>query len=290
MRYNKTQWILIASSLALLLIMYAFGRTKPKLRQGEAEAVSSSTLSKEIILQEQIAKLDSTKLAWWQELETQRKEAPDLVQQAEVLKLMSRTWNEWENFACGAIFAAQVAELTQSAEAWAIAGTSYGIAYQRSEDLELRKFAARKSIAAFEQAAALEPDSLRHRLNEAVMWIDLADVDPSVMPMEGVRRLQALEEQYPKSVQLYLTLGRLSFARTGDVEKGIPRLEKILTLAKEQEVDKGILLECHYYLAQGYEKLKQPEKALEHYESGMALAEDPDLRKQFQELSSQIRE
>lgn len=286
MQKSRTSQIaLLSTSLLFLVFMYAFGRITPNKKKGEEE----EQLTEEVLLSEARNALDSSQIVWLAELDKQKAQASNLEEEGQVLKLLSKTWNEWGNFAAGAVYATEVAKLIPSAEAWSIAGTTYGIAFQRSEDVVLKQFAARKAIHAFEQAASMEPDSLQHHINEALMHVELSGIDATVMPMTGIQKLLTLDKKYPDNVTVSMVLGRLSLMRSGDVEKAIKRFEKVTTIATAEK-DREDLLEAHFLLVECYKQLKNTEKILYHYDQCIALTKSDKLmqndlinaRKQFE--------
>lgn len=274
----------LLGTLGLIILLYSLGRTKPLHKKG-AEETAATTITTEGVLAAARNGLDSTQRNWIAELEKQRAtaSASDIAQEIEVLKLLSRTWNEWGNFAVGGYYAEQVAELRPSGDAWSIAASTYGIAFNRSKDDANRRWAAQKSVDCFRKAMQLEPDTLRHQINEAVMLLDLSSVDASVMPMEGVTKLRELDNKYPNNVGINMTLGRLSLARSGDIEKAIPRFENILKIHQTDSTKVALedLMEAHFSLADCYGQLKQNDKALTHYDQCIALATDEALRQEI---------
>lgn len=263
------QLTLVSSSLFLLLLLNAFGRTIPNQKKG-AEEAKEEQVTEEVLLSEARNALDSSQIAWLAELDKQKAQATNLEEEGQVLKLLSKTWNEWGNFAAGAVYASEVAKLVPSAESWSIAGTTYGIAFQRSEDVVLKQFAARKAIHAFEQAAAIDPDSIQHQINEALMHVELSSIDATVMPMAGIQKLLSLDKKYPDNVTVSMVLGRLSLMRSGDIEKAIKRFEKVTTIATTEK-DQENLLEANFLLVECYTQLKNTEKVLYHYDQCIAL-------------------
>lgn len=207
------QIALVSGSVLLLVLMYAFGRTVPLQKKGAKEAAEQQ-MTEEVLLSEARNSLDSGKIAWLAELDRQKSQASTLEEEGQVLKLISKTWNEWGNFAAGAVYATEAAKLLPSAESWSIAGTTYGIAFQRSEDVVLKKFVARKAILAFEEAASMEPDTLQHQINEALMHVELSSIDATVGPMTGIKKMLNLDKKYPDNITISMVLGRLSLMRT----------------------------------------------------------------------------
>ena len=132
---------------------------------------------------------------------------------------------------------------------------------------------------AFEEAIKLEPDTIPHRINEALMYVELSTVDKSVMPMTGAQKLLALDKEYPNNVSINLALGRLSMLRSGDFQKAVKRFENVTTLPNATATDK---LESHYMLVECYKQLNQPDKVLANLDACIQLsAYDKALQAEF---------
>ncbi len=278
---NKTQWLLIGAAILLLLGLYFLPNRLPKTKKGQETATQDSiALNGEAVLLQARKSLDSNQLQLLNGIETRKAQAANIKTEIEIYKELSKTWNGWENFAAGGFYAQKVAELQPTGEAWAIAGTTYGIAFRKDNDVKVKKFAALTAIECFQQAAKIEPDTVRHRINEAVMYIDLSEVDMSVPPMAGAQKLLALDKDFPQNIEINFALARLSMTRSGDFNKAAKRLEQILTFANLNKIDK---LETHYLLTQCYQQLKQKDKALIHFDAAIALADDDKgVRSQLQ--------
>jgi tetratricopeptide (TPR) repeat protein len=198
--------------------------------------------------------------------------------------LISRTWNEFGNFAAGGYFAQKVAELKPSGEAWAISGSTYGIAFNKElADVALKKYLGRKAVDALKKAYELEPDSVHYGINEAIMYVELSMVDPKVMPMTGAKKMLELDKKHPDNISINLQLGRLSFNRSGDMQKAIPRFEKVLKLAElSKKEEAGLILEAHFSLAEAYAKIDEKEKSAFHYKKCIELtADNPSIQKEL---------
>lgn len=288
MSLSKLQLGLLTASGVLLCVLLFLGRTKPHTKKGaEKDAEANVVLTMDAVLTEARMKLDSVKGAWLTDLDKRKAQAGTLEEESRVLKLISRTWNEYDNFLAGGYYAVQVAQLEQSATAWALAGTTFGIAYNKEGDNAKKKLAAQEAIKAFQQAIALEPDTVRHAINEAVMYIDLSTVDASVMPMEGVLKLRELDEKFPDNVAVNMTLGRLSATRTKDWAKAKPRFEKVIAIAATKAVDSKILMEAHYFLIECYETEQSHDKVLFHYDACIKLSENSSVIRQKLEEAKQ---
>jgi len=285
MRLNTTQIIVIAVSVLLFIMLLTFGRTKPLHKKG-AELASDTLppLNDQAMLAGAKAALDSAKLNVLSNLEQQKAQAKNLEEEVLILKLISRTWNEFGNFAAGGYFAQKVAELKPSGEAWAISGSTYGIAFNKElADQALKKYLGHKAVDAFKKASSLEPDSIHYAINEAVMYVELSMADPKVMPMTGAQKLLELDKKHPNNISINLQLGRLSFTRSGDMQKAIPRFEKVLKLAVDKNTaDAAVVLEAHFSLAEAYAKIDDKEKSAFHYKKCIELtADNPSVQQEL---------
>jgi tetratricopeptide (TPR) repeat protein len=276
MRLNTTQIIVIAVSVLFFFMLLTFGRTKPVHKKGDESATDTlPPLNDQAMLAGAKAALDSTQLNFLSNLEQQKAQAKNLEEEVLVLKLISRTWNEFGNFAAGGFYAQKVAELSSSGDSWAIAGSTFGIAFNKEmKDLHLKKFLGHKAVSSFQKAVQIAPDSISYAINEAVMYVELSMVDPKVPPMTGAQRLLALDKKFPDNLNINLQLGRLSFTRSGDVQKAIPRFLKVIELSKKSKVEIGFLLEANFSLAECYKQLKEKEKTVFYYKECMKLSAD----------------
>ncbi len=171
---------------------------------------------------------------------------------AEILKQLSGQWFGLKEYALAGYYAAQIAEMAPSGETWSIAGATYAIGLQQSQEEQVKAFCAGRAVQAFENAISLEPAELTHKINLALV---LTDRPPQDNPMKGIQMLLDLNQKNPDQPGVLFHLGRLAM-RTGQFGKAVERLEKTVIL------DPG-RTEAYCLLAQAYQELSQREKALE---------------------------
>lgn len=289
MRFNHIQIIVLVSAVILFALLLSIGRTKPLNKKGDDKAAESDTLppmKDEVMLAGARKSLDSIQLNLISELESRVSQAKNIEEEVLVFKLISRTWNEFGNFAAGAYYAQKVAELNPSGETWAVAGTSFGIAFNREmADIGLKKYLGNKAVLSLQKAVELEPDSISYAINEAIMYVELSMVDSKVLPMTGAQKLLALDKKHPDNININLQLGRLSYTRSGDVQKAIPRFIKVIELSEKSKFDnKAIVLEANFSLAECYKQLGNKEKTLYYYKKCIELSSDnPTVQKELQQ-------
>jgi tetratricopeptide (TPR) repeat protein len=289
MRLNPIQIIVLVSTVILFALLLSVGRTKPLNKKGDDSAAESDTLpplTDEVMLAGARKSLDSVQINLISELESRVTQAKNIEEEVLVFKLISRTWNEFGNFAAGAYYAQKVAELKSSGESWAVAGTSFGIAFNREmADIGLKKYLGNKAVVALQKAIEQEPDSISYAINEAIMYVELSMVDSKVLPMTGAQKLLALDKKHPDNININLQLGRLSYTRSGDVQKAIPRFLKVIELSEKSKLDsKAIILEANFSLAECYKQLGNKEKTLYYYKKCVELSSDnPKVQKELQQ-------
>jgi len=276
MSLSKMQIGVITGTVFLLFGLVLLGQrgyTSPTTKKGETkQGEPKDILTEEVVLAQARNSLDSSQQVWLAELDRQKEQAPTITQEAEVLKLLSRTWFEYSNYIVSGYYARKAAELLQTGEAWGIAGTTYGAAFSASQQVDEKKLAAHQAINALAKARELEPDTLQHALNEGLMYLELSAVDATVMPMKGVQLLQELAKKHPNNVMVMMTLGRLSATRSGDLAKAKPRFEQVLAIAETQAVSEELLLEANYFLIECYKKEDNKEKVLFHFDEAIRLS------------------
>jgi tetratricopeptide (TPR) repeat protein len=289
MRLNPIQIIVLVSTVILFALLLSVGRTKPLNKKGDDSAAESDTLppmTDEVMLAGARKSLDSVQINLISELESRVTQAKNIEEEVLVFKLISRTWNEFGNFAAGAYYAQKVAELKSSGESWAVAGTSFGIAFNREmADVGLKKYLGNKAVVALQKAVEQEPDSISYAINEAIMYVELSMVDSKVLPMTGAQKLLALDKKHPDNININLQLGRLSYTRSGDVQKAIPRFLKVIELSEKSKLDnKAIILEANFSLAECYKQLGNKEKTLYYYKKCIELSSDnPKVQMELQQ-------
>lgn len=268
------------------------GYTVPATKKGQPTADNPvDFLTEEIVLADARNTLDSSQTAWLTYLDREKAQAATIEEEAEVLKLISRTWYENGNYLASGYYAKKVAELLQTGDAWSIAGTTYAAAFNTGKENDIKKLAAQKAIEAISNAKSMQPDSLQHRINEGLMYLELSSVDATVMPMKGVQLLQQLDRDFPNNVRVNMTLGRLSATRTRDLAKAKPRFEKVLEIATTKPVSEEILLEAHYFLIDCYKQEENSEKVLYHYNMMIELSgEQPSVKAQMERAKQQYLE
>ena len=252
---TRAQYATIGLSILLLLVLYFGCETIPhKFRQLEkSRAIAAESADITLLQEEAKGQLSSEQLSALLSLEQQlEKSASDSIR-AETLRQLSSQWFQLGYEPIAGAYAQQVAELVNSAESWAIAGSTYAIGLQKSKDETIKDFCAGRAVQAFENAVSLAPEDLSYKVNLALVYAERPEAEN---PMKGIQMLLELDRNNPDQPAVLFHLGRLGI-RTGQYDKAIQRLEKVLALDPSR-------FDAYCLLAQAYAGLGNSAKAGEY--------------------------
>lgn len=169
-----------------------------------------------------------------------------------VLKDLASAWYQVGKPIVSGYYAEKIAKIVSDGETWSIAGKTYLFALQKTEDIQKRQYTWSHAIDAFENARSLDPESIEHKVNLALCYVENA---PKDMPMKGILMLLDLNKKHPNNIGILLSLGRLGI-KTNQLDKARKRLEKVLDLDPENNEANCLLLSI-------FEKMGNTEKYTE---------------------------
>jgi tetratricopeptide (TPR) repeat protein len=172
------------------------------------------------------------------------------IQKNQQLKELAGAWFQAGSPLLSSNEADKIAELEKTDAAWSIAGASWQIAGNSSNEPKTREYCGKHAVSAFENAVSLKPSEVAHQVNLAAVY---ADFPPADNPMKAVLMLKDLEAKNPDNYLVLNALGRLAI-RTGQWEKAIARFEKTLAIDPKNK-------QANCLLADAYEGAKQTVKA-----------------------------
>ncbi|MCB0553632.1 MAG: tetratricopeptide repeat protein [Phaeodactylibacter sp.] len=254
---TKLQWAVIASAVVLFLTLYFTCDTKPRDIQAleKSRALAGESTDVTALLTEAKASLSPAQSSPVLALEAQLDKALEDSSRVEVLKQLSGQWYQLGVPALAGYYAQQVAEANGTEEAWSIAGTTYTICIQNSQEPKVRDFCTGRAVQAFENAISINPANLAHQVNLALAY---TANPPQDNPMKGILMLRSLNQSNPDNVLILNTLARLAL-KTGQFSRAVERLEHALSI--EPDNTDSICL-----LAQAYEGAGETAKAAEFTE------------------------
>ena len=225
---TRLQYITIGSVLVLFLILYLACDTKPpRQRQIEkSRALMAEATDIDNLIKEAQSELTPDQISTLQVLEQELQNAEGDSARIAVYKQLSSRWYASGQVAIAGHYAQQIADLNNTEEAWSIAGTTYAICVQRTDDPKVKTYCQQRAISAYENAISLNPDNVSHKVNLALSYTEMP---PENEPMKGVLMLREIQGEYPENVLVLNTLARLAI-QTGQYERATQRLEQALAI------------------------------------------------------------
>lgn len=250
---TKLQIFVVLSAILLFFALYFGFDTVPSEQKSiEATRVSAQTSTTITNLlreaKQDIAK--SATAATLRVLEQQVELAENDSAKIAAFEALSSAWYKQEEVAIAGFYAQELASIGQSETAWSIAGTTYAICVQRDEREKVKQFCRDRAVESFESAISLNPSSVQHQLNLALVY---TEHPPQENPMKGILMMLDLNKKNPDDVLVLFNLARLGM-QTGQYEKAANRLERAYSLAPEK-------IEIACMLAEAYQKLNRTQDA-----------------------------
>ena len=250
---GKRQWFLLAIGFLFAgLIYFAFDIRPPESEERDrVRLMNASTTSEEVLIRDGLKILDKNVQSEIRALGMGLREAKNAEDSIQLYKQLSGSWYAVNNAVIAGLYAEKVAELEQSAASWGIAGTTFALASKKEQSNSKEQlYAIERSRSAFESAISLDPEEVDYRVNLAVTY---ADFPPKDNPMQGIQSLLALSRNYPDHAGVLYQLGRFGL-QTGQYEKAIGRLEKVIKMEPDRR-------NAYCLLVEAYEQIGNIEKA-----------------------------
>lgn len=240
---NKAQWISILSAVLIFVVLYFVLDTSPKdFRDLEkSRSVSSEQTSSAILIKDAKESINPADLASLELLEQEFHSTSSDSVKIEFGKRLSGRWFDLKQVAVAGHYAQLIAEIENQADSWGIAGTTFALCMQRSQNEVEKDYCTKRAIESFENAISLNPEASNHKVNLALVY---ADNPPDGNPMKGIQMLLGMNKENPDDVQVIKSLARLGM-KTGQYEKALGRLLKAKSLTPEDTSIDCMLMEIY---------------------------------------------
>jgi len=250
----RSQYITIACFIALFLVLHFGCDTKSKEHKAveKSRAQNFEHVSIQRVINEAQDKLPVNAKTALMQMQEQLARADSDSAKVNLHKSMASLWFANEEPLISGHHAEQIAQIEKSAESWNIAGTTYSIAAQRSDDDLQRQHAQKKSRAALENAISMDSENIDSKINLALSYVE------SEAPMRGIMMLKDLNTEHPENIPVLMQLGKLSI-RSGQMDKAVERLTKVIELRPTFKEAHCLLAEV--YTRKGDTELASKEKA-----------------------------
>lgn len=258
MKNREQAYYILGAIIVLALLFFGFD-TKPSTQKilEKSRVLNTPAFDIEGMRTEAKKNLPADQAQYAETLESQLRFAGSDSIKINLLMSLSGFWYQAGKPLLAGHYARLIAESQQSAESWSITGTTFASALSNPDIQADHKIIARdQAVAAFENAISLEPDSVTHRINLALSYVEVPE---SGQPMKGIQMLASLAEKYPDSPLPSYHLASLAM-RTGQVGRAQERIEQALTIDSTD-----IRIVC--LAADIYTEAAMPEKARRWTES-----------------------
>jgi len=274
---TKSQVGLIISAIALVLLLFFFGRNIPIKESGlSGKSTVTGDFDIDAYIEEAKQKLmlkpkDSISLL--QSLISKRK--PDSLNII-YLQQIAGIWENNSNFALASEFHKRVASIDSTASIWEFAGDKLFEAYEISTDSLLRNYLLNNAVDAYTNVTLIDSLLIKPKVKLASLHVDELQ-----NTMAGVTLLLDVVKKEPQHVVANLTLGRLSIV-SGQLNKAKQRLNTVLEIEPENT-------EALLFLAGVYEQTDEPGKAIEYYEKCKTLIKNPNIKQNIDNYLNKLK-
>jgi len=273
---SKFQSALIAGAVALVLLLFFFGRNTPLKTLNDTNNIDSSTVFDidayaEKVKQELMLKPKDS-LILLQSLVSKRK--PDSLNLI-YLQQIAGIWENNSKFALASEYHKRIAVIDSTAGRWEFAGDKLFEAYKISSDSLLRNYLLNNAVESYVNVTLIDSSLVDTKVKLASLQIDEMQ-----NTMAGVTLLLDVVKKEPKHLAANITLGRLSLV-SGQFDKAKQRLNTVLSVEPENT-------EALLYLAGVYEQTGETDKAIEYYKKCRVLIENPAIKQNIDKYLNKL--
>ena len=280
---QKSQVLLVGAALALLVILFAFGRTVPRSdkqpmssaapMQGSSQDVEPIAFSE--LLSVAKSKIPSEKLLQVNTIETNVVRGDVKSQQIAAFRQLYNLWDSLNQLPVAAYYLGEAAKLENSEKSLTFAANLFSAHLQHAEDPRVAKWEAGQAISLFDQAIQLNPENDTLKISQAMVFMNTGE------PMKGVGKLREIVAVHPDNIDAQVTLANLAIT-SGQYDKAIERLEGVN--AKQPNNAKVL-----FVLAEAYRSQGNKAKAIELFEKSKQFMEDAELKKEVDSYIKSIK-
>ena len=264
---KKPQWITIGVALAVVLIIYKFGRTTPSKTLTKPSAAHSVDLT-DSILNYAKSQINAQQLVRITTLENSISRGAVKDQQLKVYHQLAHFWSDSVGFFPPyAWYEAESARLENSEKSLTFAAHLFLNNLQDERNADFKRWEALQAKDLFERSLKINPnnDSSKVGLGACYLFGNI-----SAAPMEGLGKIMEVVKNDSTNVFAQMTLAKGAML-SGQYDKAITRL--LLVNRLQPENPEVILM-----LADAYEKSQDNSNAVKWYKRSLPFMGRPDVR------------
>jgi predicted Zn-dependent protease len=266
---NKNQIIAIVSCAVLCAGVYLFTSIKkPKVTTTATPAQNEQTtgLNIEEYVAETSAKIENDSL---------RAEVEELTK-TNNYEGLAQTFAKIDKPLAVAYYLYKKASATNTITDWVRSGDYSMMLMQSAPDDKAKTYLSNNAIESYKSAVAIDSTQTENRLRLASAYME-----GGTQPMQGVSILLDVVKKDSNNIDALLMLGRFGLI-SGQYDKAIARLEKILYLQPQNS-------EALLMLAEAHNNLGHKEKALELLEKCKKTVSSPELKSEIDKYIQSIK-
>lgn len=266
---KKQQIILVAGAVALLGVIFLFGRTVPPKKAASENPAAETAAAFDInqVLEASKARLTPEQQGRIAQLESAVVRGNVKEQQAAVYRQLAAFYRDTAHLLLPfAYYTGEAAKLENSEKSLTFAAHFFLENARKQQDQGMRKWMATASKELFEQALVLDPgnDSLKVGLGACYLFGNI-----SANPMEGILAIREVAERDPSNMYAQYMLG-MGGLMSGQLDRAIERFETVLG----REPDN---VEVKLLLAETFERKGDKTGAIRWYEEVKTHVGNPDI-------------
>lgn len=281
---RRNQLLLIGLAVAVVTVLYAFGRITPKVQEhdhahapGAAMPQGQATVADfKDLLQKAKEKVPAEKLAEITGLENTVVRGDVKSQQITAYMQLYTIWDSLNELPVAAHYLAEAAKLENSGKSLTFAANLFLDHLSHTQDAGVRMWEANNAMELLDKAIALQPnnDTLKIKLGSLL-------VSNTSEPMKGIAMLRDVAERNPDFLDAQLTLANFSIT-SGQFDKAVERMEEVLK--RHPDEPKALFL-----LAVAYQNKGEKDKAVDLLRQCRKLIKDPSLAAEIDEYIKSIQ-
>lgn len=254
----KLQSILVLMGLGLFSLLYFGFDVKPRkfdsIERNRSLATQNTDISN--LIRDVQSTLSPNQASLLIALEREIETAATDSVKTELLKQLSGKWYEYGQPHIAGFYAEQVAAIENTIDAWSIVGTSFAATFKGPFEEKVKTYSLERAVSAFENAVSIDPTDIQSKVNLALCYVERP---PKENPMKGILMLLDYDKAHPNDPLVLFNLGRLGM-QTGQYEKAIDRLERVIKITPDHTRAYCLLSKAYEQLGKAVEAATYQEK------------------------------
>ena len=278
---SKGQIALIVGSIALAVLIYAFGDFVGPEKTPEITVEDTEGFNFGLYKEQLIAKLDAVARQDIEKLEKQLADASSDEDKTAAYNALIAYFEKVNAHVVASVYSRQLAEFKEDALVWEKTGDNFlSVLYGLQLPQPVQLFVMEQARESYQRSLDLDPDNVDASISLATTYLE-GPQDGTNMSMQGVSILLGIVEENPDNVRAQLILGRYGIV-SSQFDKAIERLEKVVALDSNNT-------EAYFFLGEAHKGKGDTIQAIDFFEKCKALVEDPQFKQQIDAYIEELK-